>query len=283
MSAASFPEDEEKQQASGVAQASPGDGGFAESGSLVELKHELSSPLMVIRWNLEVARGILQEDEAAGEDARARALDAIDAALQGMEHASRMVRAWRGARGSREAPARLDLGAVVTATVRMTRAWLEERAVVEVQVASDPLVVEGTETRLRQVLLNLFDNAYHALAGGDPAQHRVTIVARAQDEQVIVEVNDSGAGIEPDLVRQLGEPFVSARPGGTGLGLNLCSEIVWEHGGRLEIESQVGSGTSVRVCLPRVLPGSVPPVPSPERETPTVKPPRVGPGPQPPR
>ncbi|RYE90832.1 MAG: HAMP domain-containing histidine kinase, partial [Myxococcales bacterium] len=221
-----------------MAQASPGDGGFAESGSLVELKHELSSPLMVIRWNLEVARGILQEDEATGgEDARARALDAIEAALQGMEHASRMVRAWRGARGSREAPARLDLAAVVAATVRMTRAWLEERAVVDVQVAHEALVVEGTETRLRQVLLNLFDNAYHALVEGDPARNRITIVARAQDDQVIIEVNDSGAGIEPSLVRQLGEPFVSARPGGTGLGLNLCSEIVWEHGGRLEIES----------------------------------------------
>lgn len=248
---------------------------MVSEGGLVELRHELSGPMMVIRWNLEVARSLLQEgEEPLGSEQRGRTLEAIEAAIQGMEHASRMVRSWRGARGSRERSERLDVGALVTTVVKMTRGWLEERAVISLHAPLGEVFVDGAEIRLRQVLLNLLDNAYHAIPGEQRERNEISIRVESRGEQSIVEVSDSGAGIAPELARQLGEPFVSARPGGTGLGLNLCSEIVWEHGGRLELESEVGRGTLVRVCLPAARANSEAPAES-ERETPTVKPPRA--------
>jgi signal transduction histidine kinase len=94
--------------------------------------------------------------------------------------------------------------------------------------------------------------------GGMAGGGRVSVVTRgstAAEEVhpgVIVEVQDTGAGIPPELLPRIFELFVTTKgPGkGTGLGLAVCQEIVRGHGGRIEVSSRVGEGTCVQILLP---------------------------------
>jgi signal transduction histidine kinase len=97
--------------------------------------------------------------------------------------------------------------------------------------------------------MNLLVNAAHAI------EHQGTITVRsgADASSLWVEVSDTGSGIAPDNLKRIFEPFFTTKPvgKGTGLGLSLSYSIVQKHGGRLEVESEPGRGTTFRVTLPR--------------------------------
>ncbi|MCL6516923.1 MHYT domain-containing protein [Alicyclobacillus sp.] len=100
--------------------------------------------------------------------------------------------------------------------------------------------------RLKQAFVNLVKNALEATPEGG----RVCVsVAREQDE-VVVEVRDTGPGIPDDVLQHLGVPFYTTKPNGTGLGLTVTQRILQDHDGRLEFTSIPGQGTRARVHLP---------------------------------
>jgi PAS domain S-box-containing protein len=101
--------------------------------------------------------------------------------------------------------------------------------------------------QLRQVWLNLVNNALDAIAGSGT----VTVRWRpAGDGRAVVEFEDQGAGIAPEVLPRVGEPFFSTKQGGTGLGVAMAQRIVERHGGTLVFESEPGRGTIARVNLP---------------------------------
>ena len=107
----------------------------------------------------------------------------------------------------------------------------------------------GNGQRLEQVIINLIQNGCEALGSRDSAlEIRVTVAA----EGCVVCVRDEGKGIPASEMSRLTDPFYTTKreSGGTGLGLAVSAGIVKEHGGRLEFESEVGKGTTVRVVLP---------------------------------
>jgi signal transduction histidine kinase len=112
-------------------------------------------------------------------------------------------------------------------------------------VAADP-------GQLEQVLVNLLVNACDACAAGGQ------VVARAseQSDEVAFEVIDDGAGIPAEHLSSVLDPFFTTkkRGQGTGLGLTIAADIIKNHGGRLEIDSTVGRGTTVRFLLPKAGP-----------------------------
>jgi signal transduction histidine kinase len=117
-----------------------------------------------------------------------------------------------------------------------------------------PQVLPLDSARVKLLVKNLLDNALrYTPAGAPPPRLRVTAGA----DTITLEVTDSGPGIEAEFIPYLTEPFYRVDParqrdtGGYGLGLYLCDMIVKAHGGRLEISSEVGKGTRVRVVLPR--------------------------------
>jgi two-component system, OmpR family, sensor kinase len=114
------------------------------------------------------------------------------------------------------------------------------------------LVVEADELRLHQALGNLLGNAIKF--SGDSA--KVAVRAHDRDGEVLIEVSDNGVGIPADELPRLKERFYRASTAGeaqgTGLGLAITQEIVERHGGRLEVESQVGVGSTFRIRLPAV-------------------------------
>jgi PAS domain S-box-containing protein len=107
--------------------------------------------------------------------------------------------------------------------------------------------LRGDREQLRQVWLNLVNNALDAMAGGGT----VTVRWRPTgDGRAVVEFEDQGAGIAPEVLPRVGEPFFSTKQGGTGLGVAMAQRIVERHGGTLGFESAPGRGTVARVNLP---------------------------------
>lgn len=106
--------------------------------------------------------------------------------------------------------------------------------------------VLGDLHQLKQVWMNLLLNAMEAMPGGG----QITIAADTCSDRVSVSFRDEGAGISSEHLTQLGQPFYTTKERGTGLGLLVCRNILDNHSGAMEIESEVGQGTTVTVYLP---------------------------------
>jgi len=120
------------------------------------------------------------------------------------------------------------------------------------EVAGDAAAVSADPEALRQVLRNVLENA----ARYTPPGGRVTVRTRRDAEAVVVEVADTGPGIAGEHLPRIFERFYRADParsrelGGTGLGLAIVKHLIEAHGGRVEAESRLGEGTSIRIALP---------------------------------
>jgi PAS domain S-box-containing protein len=109
--------------------------------------------------------------------------------------------------------------------------------------------IECFAPQLNQVFMNLLINAVHSITD----QGQITIRTGYDDENVWVEVEDTGKGIKPEHMDRIFEPFFTTKPvgKGTGLGLSLSYGIVHKHGGRIEVKSELDKGSIFRVVLPR--------------------------------
>jgi len=112
----------------------------------------------------------------------------------------------------------------------------------------EPLIVASVEHKLQQIFLNLFLNARDAMPKGG----WVSIATHVEDGQAVIEVGDTGAGIQADHLSRIYDPFFTTKPigQGTGLGLSITYGIVREHGGVITCESAEGKGTVFRLHFP---------------------------------
>jgi signal transduction histidine kinase len=122
----------------------------------------------------------------------------------------------------------------------------------DVEVADGLPEVVMSPNRIEQVLINLLINAGHAADKEDSFVRLTARPARAQPGWVELVVEDNGAGIAPDQLERIFEPFYTTkgRDQGTGLGLSISQRIVEEHGGKLVVESTPGAGSCFTVHLP---------------------------------
>jgi signal transduction histidine kinase len=100
--------------------------------------------------------------------------------------------------------------------------------------------------KIAQVVVNLVRNAAQA----STPNGEVAVTVDQLDGQAVVQVRDQGVGMAPEVMARLGEPFFTTKERGSGLGLGISRRVVDEHGGKLDVESQPGQGTSVTVRLP---------------------------------
>ena len=110
--------------------------------------------------------------------------------------------------------------------------------------------VECMASQLNQVFMNMLINASHAI--GDGGHGKITIRTGTENDMVWVEFSDTGKGIAPENLKRIFDPFFTTKPvgKGTGLGLSLSFGIMEKHQGRIEVQSEVGKGTTFRVWLP---------------------------------
>jgi two-component system NtrC family sensor kinase len=227
--------------------------------------HELNNPLAtILSWADRLSR------QAAIDDSIRRGLETI---LSESERAARIVRnLLTFARKRQTTRAMVDVNQVVgeTLALRSDKQRVSNIVVVPT-LATDLPQVFADGYQLQQVLLNLMINAEQAMLS---AHGRGSLVVRTWHdhdlESVVVEINDDGPGIAPDVQSKVFDPFFTTKDvgTGTGLGLTVAYAIVQEHGGRIRLESRVGIGTSFYIELP-ILGANRPP--APERPQPLVR------------
>jgi PAS domain S-box-containing protein len=215
------------------------------------LSHELRNPLAPIRNALY----ILDRAAPNGEQARR----AKEIANRQLAHMTRLVDdlldVTRIARGKIELRrADIDLAALAYRTAEDHRAIMHDRRLgLEVQLPTEPVIVNADNTRIAQVLGNLLHNA----AKFTPAGGRITLAIAAERDRAVIRVRDTGPGIASDVLPTIFEPFTQAKQtlarseGGLGLGLALVKGIVATHGGEVRAYSPgQGHGTEFVVTLP---------------------------------
>jgi two-component system, sporulation sensor kinase E len=106
--------------------------------------------------------------------------------------------------------------------------------------------VQFDPAQIKQVLVNLLKNAMQAMTRGGV----LTLASGATSEWAWITVSDTGTGIAPELQKRIFEPFYTTKTKGTGLGLMIVERIIKEHGGRVDLQSQVGRGTTFKLWLP---------------------------------
>jgi signal transduction histidine kinase len=203
-----------------------------------DASHELRTPLTTIRGYSELyEQGAVDADEAmrriSAESERMRRL---------VEELLELARLDKGAVLSLE---RVDLAAVARDAVADAAAVEPGRPVT--LDAPDSLVAVADEARVRQVLANLLANLRAHTPPATPAIVRLTETSSA----VVIEVADDGPGMAPEEAARAFDRFHHAPGGGTGLGLAIVAAIAAAHGGRAMLRSSPGSGTGVRIELPR--------------------------------
>lgn len=170
-------------------------------------------------------------------------------ALEGTRRVTRIVRSLRDFSNARsDAPALTDLNDRIETTLRLAWNELKYKCTVRRQFGELP-PIHCVTGEIDQVLLNLLVNASHAIE----STGEIALTTRmAGEDAVQVLVADTGKGMGPEVMAQIFEPFFTTKPEGvgTGLGLPLSLAIVRRHGGKLEVESAPGRGTTFTLTLP---------------------------------
>ncbi|MFO0679531.1 MAG: response regulator [Polyangiaceae bacterium] len=213
--------------------------------------HEINNPLAAVLTNLELAREeVLRVQELVEVHELSEELgDAWDAS----ERVREIVKDLKlFSRSPEESHGPVDLKRLLESTSRMAWNEIRHRAKL-VKTFADVPPVEANEARLGQVFLNLIVNAAQAIPEGKANDHEIRIVTRVgKASEVVVEVTDTGVGMSPEVESQLFRPFFTtkAHRAGTGLGLSICHRIVTSLGGRIEVRTEPGKGSTFLVVLP---------------------------------
>jgi len=220
--------------------------------------HEINNPLSAVTGNLELAT---RELEAVAEslgpspwlsNLEDEIRDARDAAER-VRFIVRDLKLFSRAEEHRRAP--VDVNSVLESSLRVAWNEIRHRARIVKDYGQIPLV-QANESRVGQVFLNLIVNAAQAIAEGHADENEIRIRTAASggdhDAGVVVEIADTGAGMEPAALSKLFTPFFTTKPQGvgTGLGLTICHRIITGLGGDIAVSSERGKGTTFRVTIP---------------------------------
>ncbi len=207
------------------------------------LAHEINNPIQAVVGCL----GLAMENLDDGEDATEYMSVAMDELRRAARIVHRMRDMGRGGEGHRELT---NVGDLVRKVMLLTRNQAQNRGVELIWEGDDglqPVAIVGEH--IQQVFLNLVLNAIDAMPDGGELRIR----AGDTEEPLGVRISfaDSGLGIAPEEVRRMFEAFHSTKELGLGLGLFVSRNIVQEHGGRIDVESELGHGATFHVWLPR--------------------------------
>lgn len=149
-----------------------------------------------------------------------------------------------------------EIGAIIDRTLRMMDNRFYKQQVTVVREAQPTLPqLEADPQQIEQVLINLYLNALDAMPDGGTLTVRAATQGAGPELDIVITVADSGAGMDETELQRIFKPFYTAKKRtGFGLGLPLCERIVKNHGGRIEVASELGHGTTCKIYLPAKVP-----------------------------
>lgn len=202
------------------------------------IAHEIRNPLASVKWSLQLL-------EVGDEEGRQR----IDTILSELDRIDSIVGEFMSLSKPRAADFRdHDVPALLQMIVSLMNVQAKRFGIhISVQTHGDIPHVLCDEGQMKQVFMNLLKNAIESMADGGDIQ---VGLYRQDPDHIVLRFSDEGSGIPEELMAKIGEPFVTTKEKGTGLGLMTCHHIIREHHGTLTIASVPEQGTTVEIILP---------------------------------
>jgi len=225
---------------------------LASLGTLAAgVAHEINNPLAIIKESVGWMKLILNKEELAQIPRKQDFSKALGKIENAIESARRITHQLLGSvKETNSALAEIKVNELTDEAVDSVKKEAKNKDI-EITQEIDPLAatIWSDPYKLRQVLINLITNAVHATGTGG----KISIILENTGDDVALTVRDTGQGIPKENLKKIFEPFFSTKPPGegTGLGLFVCRSIIEKLGGKMEVESQLGHGTSFCIRLPK--------------------------------
>jgi len=205
------------------------------------IAHEVNNPLEAIKNALY----LMQSD--AVEDKNVRFLEIARKETERVSHIIRQMLGFARQPGEVDW---VDVNQLLEETLVLLEKKLKQSRIRLVRSFESSLpLIRARSDQLRQVFLNLIINAQQAITSEGEIGISTSVYEQALQPSIVVQMSDSGVGISADDQARIFEPFFSTGKKGTGLGLWVTQDIVRQHGGRIEVQSEVGKGTVFSIIL----------------------------------
>jgi two-component system sensor histidine kinase TtrS len=213
------------------------------------IAHEINQPLTAISTHAQASIRLLEVNPPD----TSLCMEVMDRIASQADRAGEIIRQLR--RFVKKEPlesSEVDINALVSAVVVLMRPELRRahvKLILDLQRDMPAIAVQPIQ--IEQVILNLVKNAIEAMHEV-PIDQRILTLATSQatPDQIMVRVGDTGPGLQPDLVDNLFDPFITSKPDGMGLGLSISRGIIQSHGGRLEVSSPLAGGAEFTFFIP---------------------------------
>ena len=212
------------------------------------IAHQLNQPLTAILANAEAAQQMLRQEPVDLEEVKQICDDIVSEDQRAAAVIRRLGALFK--RGEMQIQ-RVDLNTLLSEALDLLHTNLmTEHVTVTTQLAAGLHPFNGDKVQLQQVLLNLIMNAVDAMRGTPVVMRQLMIGTEASDSEVCLRVTDRGPGIAPKDIKNIFEPFWSAKPTGMGIGLSICQSIIVAHHGALTVANNPDGGATFFVVFP---------------------------------
>ena len=242
---------------------------IASSNLAMGVGHEINNPLTYVNTNIDfclrsiaAVKDTLDDTPEPGTQLSTEELsatltdlqDALEDAIHGAHRIGDIVKKLQAfSRELRKEETPTNLAALLRPSIDRIASQLPKSANLTIDIGDPRCEVIGSPSQLSHVFENLLQNGLLAIEDAPPGDHQLRVAIDANDEVVHVTITDTGLGIPPDILPQIFDPFFTTRDvdQGTGLGLYITQRVVIAHGGRVEVDTKPGEGTTFRIVLPR--------------------------------
>jgi NO-binding membrane sensor protein with MHYT domain len=212
------------------------------------LAHEVNQPIAAAVTNANACLSFLLSDPPDLEEARASAQSIVEDAMRAAEIISRIRLLFQKGTPQRVS---VDVNEIIREMIVLLRGEVTRHSIsVRAELAADLPQVMGDRVQLQQVMMNLITNSIDAMKDVDGPRELAITSQRADHEQLLVCVSDTGVGLPPQQAEQIFCAFFTTKPHGTGMGLSISRSIVESHSGRLWAAENPSRGASFHVILP---------------------------------
>lgn len=207
--------------------------------------HEIGNPLNSLHIHLQLMDRKLRK---VPEGQRKELLKSLDVAREEITRLDSIVQQFLGAIRPARIEARLEnINVLVAESVAFLQPEIADRNIlVEQELHHGLPLLEVDRNQLKQAFYNVIKNAFQAMKSGGILRIRTDV----DDQWVSINFSDSGGGISPENMSKIFEPYFTTKAGGSGLGLLIVRRIVREHGGEIDLSSDLGKGLTITIRLP---------------------------------
>jgi C4-dicarboxylate-specific signal transduction histidine kinase len=213
------------------------------------IAHEVNQPLAAIVTNGDACLRWLDRDVPQLDEVR----DCVRLMINDGNRAAEVIRRVRSlSRKTDTTKTPLPVNDIIDEVVLLLeREILSHQTLLRRKLASELPLVLAERIQIQQVIINLIMNGIEAMASVTDRPRELTILSQNNEaDQVVVAVQDSGIGIEPEHMDRLFNAFFTTKPAGMGMGLSICRSIVDAHGGKLSASRNADAGATFRFTLP---------------------------------